>query len=70
MKIIGIILVVLGVVALAYGAINYNNSRTVLHMGGVSVTATVHKSLAVPAVVGVVVLIIGVALLVVDKRRA
>jgi hypothetical protein len=69
MKIIGIVLVVLGVVSLVYGGINYNNSRTVLQMGSVSVTATEHKSLAVPAIVGVVVLIAGVALLAVDRRR-
>jgi hypothetical protein len=36
----------------------------------VSVTATEHKSIAVPAAGGVVVLIVGIALLVVDKRRA
>jgi uncharacterized membrane protein YidH (DUF202 family) len=69
MRIFGIVLVILGVVSLVYGVINYNNSQTVLKMGGVSVTATVHKSIAVPAIVGVVVLIGGVALLVVDRRR-
>ena len=69
MKIIGIVLVVLGVLALVYGGISYNKNRTVLQMGSVSVTATEHKSIAVPAVVGVVVLIGGVALLVVGKRR-
>ncbi len=69
MKIIGIVLVVLGVLALVYGGISYNKNRTVLQMGSVSVTATEHKGIAVPAVVGVVVLIGGVALLVVGKRR-
>jgi uncharacterized membrane protein YidH (DUF202 family) len=70
MKTIGIVLVVLGVLVLVYGGIGYNKNRTVLEMGSVSVTATEHKSIAVPAVVGVVVLIGGIALLVVDKRRA
>ena len=70
MKIIGIVLVVLGVLALVYGGINYNKNRTVLQMGSMSVTATEHKSIPVPAVAGVVVLIGGVALLVVGKRRA
>ena len=55
--------------ALVYGGISYNKNRTVLQMGSVSVTATEHKSIPVPAVVGVVVLIGGVALLVVGKRR-
>ncbi len=70
MKNIGIVLVVLGVLALIYGGINYNKERTVLQMGSMSVTATEHKSIPVPAVVGAVVLIGGVALLVVGKRRA
>ena len=70
MKILGIVLVILGVVALVYGGISYNSNRTVLEVGGVSVTATEHKSIAVPAVVGVIVLIGGVALLAVDRRRS
>jgi uncharacterized membrane protein YidH (DUF202 family) len=70
MRIIGIILVVLGILALVYGGFSYNKNRTVLEMGSVSVTATEHKSIAVPAAVGVVVLVGGVALLVVDKRRS
>jgi uncharacterized membrane protein YidH (DUF202 family) len=70
MKTIGIILVVVGILALVYGGINYNRNRTVLEVGSMKVTATEHKSIPVPAVVGVVVLIGGVAMLVVGKRRA
>jgi uncharacterized membrane protein YidH (DUF202 family) len=69
MKAIGIALVVLGVIALVYGGVNYNQNRTVLQMGSMSVTATEHKSIPVPAVVGVIVLLGGVALLVADNRR-
>ena len=69
MRIIGIVLVVLGILALVYGGFSYNKNRTVLEMGSVSVTATEHKTFPVPAVVGVIVLVSGVALLVVDKRR-
>jgi len=70
MKTIGIVLVALGVLALVYGGIDYNKNRTVLQVGSVSVTATEHKSIPVPAIAGVVVLIGGVALLVVGKHRA
>lgn len=69
MRTIGIILVVLGILALVYGGFSYNKNRTVLEMGSMKVTATEHKSFPVPAVVGVVVLVGGIALLVVDKRR-
>lgn len=68
MKNIGIVLVVLGVLALVYGGINYSRDRTVLELGSMKVTATEHRSIPVPAVVGVVVLIGGVALLVVGNR--
>jgi uncharacterized membrane protein YidH (DUF202 family) len=70
MKTIGIVLVVLGLLALVYGGISYNRSRTVLKMGSMSVTATEHKSVPVPAVVGVVVLIGGVALVMAGNRRS
>lgn len=69
MRMIGIVLVVLGALALVYGGINYNKNRTVLEVGSVSVTATERKSIPIPAVVGVVVLIGGVALLVGERRR-
>ena len=70
MRILGIVLVILGVLALIYGGVSYNQNRTVLKMGSVKVTATEQKDIAVPAVVGVAVLVGGVALLVVGKRRA
>jgi uncharacterized membrane protein YidH (DUF202 family) len=70
MKTIGVVLVALGVLALVYGGIDYNKNRTVLKMGSVSVTATEHKSIPVPAIAGVVVLIAGVAMLAVGRRRA
>ena len=70
MKTIGIVLVVLGVLALVYGGFNYNKNRTVLQMGSVSVTATEHKSIPVPAVAGAVVLVGGVTLLLLGRRRS
>jgi hypothetical protein len=70
MKSMGIVLVVLGVLGLVYGGVSYSKSRTVLQIGSMSVTAKEHKSIPVPALVGVVVLIGGVALMTVGKRRS
>ena len=70
MKIIGIVLVVLGVLALVYGGISYTKNRTVLQVGSMNVTATEHKSIPVPAVVGVIALVGGAVLVVVGKRRS
>jgi uncharacterized membrane protein YidH (DUF202 family) len=70
MKTIGIVLVIFGIIALVYGGFNYNKNRTVIEVGSMSVTATEHKNVAVPSVVGVIVLIGGIALLVGGKRRS
>jgi hypothetical protein len=70
MKTIGIVLVVLGVLALIYGGINYDRHRTVLELGSLGVTTMEHRSIPVPAVVGLVVLMGGVGFLEVGKRRS
>jgi uncharacterized membrane protein YidH (DUF202 family) len=68
MKTIGIVLVVLGVLALVYGGISYSKNRTVLEVGSMHVTATEQKHIPVPALVGVAVLIGGVAMVVMGNR--
>ena len=69
MKLVGIVLVVLGLVALAYVGMGYNRDRTVLQVGSMSATVTEHKSVTVPAILGVVSLAGGLALLLLPKRR-
>ena len=69
MRMVAIALIALGALALIYGGINYSRGRTVLEMGSMSVTATEHKRLPVPAVAGVVFLVGGVGLLVFGTRR-
>jgi uncharacterized membrane protein YidH (DUF202 family) len=70
MKTLGILLVVLGVLALVYGGISYNRNRTVLDVGSMHIDATEHRNFPIPVAAGVLVLIGGVAFLVVDRRRA
>jgi hypothetical protein len=70
MRIFSLALVIIGIIALIYGGIGYNRQRTILDVGGIKATATEHKSLPVPPLVGAIAVIGGVALLVVDKRRA
>jgi uncharacterized membrane protein YidH (DUF202 family) len=70
MKTIGIVLLVIGILALVYGGINYTKNRTVLKVGSMNVTAAEHRSIPIPAVAGVVVLLGGVGLLVVGNRRS
>lgn len=70
MKWIGVVLVILGIVALIYSGIGYNRQRTVVDVGGIKATVTEHKTIAIAPVAGAISLIGGVALLVVGKRRA
>lgn len=70
MKGVGIVLLVLGTLALIYGGISYSRNRTVLEVGSISITATERKTVPIPAIVGVVVLIGGVGLLVAGRRAS
>jgi hypothetical protein len=69
MKIVGVALVILGIVALVYGGIGYNRQTTILEVGGIKATATEHKTLPVAPVVGAIALIGGIALLVIPRMR-
>ena len=70
MKTIGVVLVILGIVALVYGGIGYSRNRTVFDIGSMHATVTEHKNLPISPIVGVLSLIGGVALIVAERRRA
>lgn len=69
-KPLGIVLVVIGIVALIYGVVGFDRQSTVLDVGGIKATATEHKTSPVATVVGIVALIGGAAMLVSSKRGA
>ena len=69
MKIIGIALIILGIVSLVYGGIHYKDQKTVLEVGDFKATATEQKTLPISPIVGVIALIGGIALFMLDKRR-
>ncbi len=68
MKTIGVVLLVLGIVALVYDGISYSRNRTILQMGSMEIAATEHRSIPIPAVAGVVAVLGGVALMFVGRR--
>lgn len=68
MRAIAIVLIVLGVLALAYQGFSYVTTEKVLDIGPVEVTQEKTKTIPLPPVVGVVALVIGIALLVTDAR--
>ena len=71
MKIIGVILIVFGIVALAVGGINYTRREKVLDIGPITATADRHERIPLPPLVGIASVIAGVALVAVgSKTRA
>ena len=69
MKVMGCVLVVLGLLALIYGGISYNRQRTVLDVGPFRATATEQKNIPLSPIVGGIALLGGILLLVVPRRR-
>ena len=66
---IGILLVVLGALALAYQGINYTRTEKVLDMGPMHVTTETHKQIPLPPILGGIALIGGITLLVAGARQ-
>ena len=68
-KIIGTLLIIFGIVALAVGGLNYTKRETVLDVGPIHATADRQKTIPLPPVAGIVAIVAGVALVVVGSRR-
>lgn len=70
MKMVGIALVILGIVALVAGGLGYDRQRTVLEVGGLKATATEHRTIPYSPIIGAIALVGGIVLLVGAKRSA
>ena len=69
MKIAGIVLIVLGLVALAYGGISYTKREKVLDVGPLEATTESRETIPLPPLLGGLALAGGVALLIAGSRR-
>jgi len=69
MKVMGFVLVVLGILALVYGGISYSRQRTVLDVGPFKATATEQKNIPLSPIVGGIALLGGILLLAVPRKR-
>jgi len=67
---LGILLIVLGGLALAYQGFNYTRRETVLDLGPIHATADEQKHVSIPPILGGLALIGGIALLVVGGRKS
>jgi hypothetical protein len=69
MKLVGIVLIVIGVIALAYGGITYTTREQVLDIGPLEATAERRHTVPLPPVLGAVALIGGIALMIAGAKR-
>lgn len=69
MKIVGIVLIVIGVISLAVGGINYTSREKVLDIGPLEATAETEKSIPLPPLLGGLALAGGVVLLIAGSKK-
>jgi hypothetical protein len=69
MKLAGIVLIVLGALALAYQGIRYTTREKVIDLGPLQVTASERRSIPLPPIVGGVALVAGLALVLADRKK-
>jgi len=66
----GVVLIVLGLLALVYQGVNYTSRETVLDIGPLHATAERQKTLPLPPVLGIAALTGGLVLVVGGLRKA
>ena len=68
MKLVGILLIVFGVVALAVGGIRYTTREKVVDLGPIEATAEKHHDIPLSPIVGIAAVAGGVALVLAGTR--
>lgn len=69
MRIAAIILIVLGIIGLAYGGITYTRRRDTVTIGPLTATVQQRETLPIPPIAGAIALVAGIGLLVAGGRR-
>ncbi len=69
MRIVGIILIVIGLISLAIGGISYTTREKVLDIGPIEATAERRKTIPLPPLLGGIALAGGIVLMVAAGRK-
>jgi len=68
--IVGIILIIIGIIALVYGGFTYTKREKVLDIGPIQATAEKQKTISFPPVLGGICLVGGIVLVIVGSRKS
>jgi len=66
--ILGLVLVVIGIISLAYQGITYKTEKKIVDLGPIQATRTENHTIPFPPILGALALIGGVVILVFDRR--
>ena len=69
MKIVGIVLIVIGVISLAVGGISYTKREKVIDLGPIQATADRQKTIPLPPLLGGLALAGGIVLLIAGSKK-
>jgi hypothetical protein len=69
MKIAAIVLIVAGVLALAYGGFSYTREKKVIDLGPIEATTKTRETVPVPPLIGGAAVAAGIGLLVLSSRK-
>lgn len=67
-SIVGIVLIILGILALAYQGITYTTHKKVVDIGPIQATKTEHQTIPFPPLLGGLAIIGGVVVLALDRQ--
>jgi hypothetical protein len=68
-RIVGVVLIAIGIAAFAWGGVFWTDRDTVIDAGPLEVTTEEREGMALPPVVGALALVGGIVLLVLPERR-
>jgi len=67
---VGIILIVLGMIAIGYQGISYTTHKRIVDLGPIQATKTEHKTIPVSPLLGALALIGGIGLVLAGRKEA
>jgi len=69
-SIVGILLIIIGILALAYQGITYTTQKKVLDIGPIQATKEEHRTIPLPPIVGGIAMVGGIAVLIAGSKNS